>query len=317
MTTKRILTLLAATVALATGSAGAAGAKVSPKEAKVDVYIGILNEESNHLFENFDNYSGHVKDLKKGPTCEETGSQQWVSSMGNAPERIAAYRKGLSKGPKLDGDTPARDMVDALDALYKPNEEASTYYFERKFKNDGCKRGKELHPQLMAAWTKYMQADHTLRSFIDQYTDERDAAELTQVQKKYGKALHYYHRKLMIDGKALIRLTDRRQPDPAQVRPALATFETTLAEATGVVAKEKKGKNADALYQGGYEQLVSKAGWLKDTVTEVLRVMDEEAKNPKLATQTNARSVAMKNLVTSYNDLVEQSNQTMYSKTMK
>ena len=316
-TTKRVLTALAMAASLTAGSAHAAGAKVSPKEAKVDVYIGIINEESNRLFENFDNYAGHVKDLKKGPTCEETGSQQWLSSMGNASERIAAYRKGLAKGQKLEGDAAAKDLVDALDALYKPNDEASTYYFERKFKSDGCKRGKELHPILMAAWTKYMDADRTLRSFIDQYTDERDAAELKDVQKKYGKALHYYHRKLMIDGKALIRLADRRQPDPAAVRPALGTFETTLNEAKGVVEKEKKGKNADALYQGGYEQLVSRAGWLKDTVGEVLRVMDEQAKNPKLATQTNAREVAMRNLITSYNDLVEQSNRTMYSKTMK
>ena len=28
-----------------------------------------------------------------------------------------------------------------------------------------------------------------------------------------------------------------------------------------MVAKEKGGKNADAIYQGGYEQLLTKAGW--------------------------------------------------------
>ena len=132
-----------------------------------------------------------------------------------------------------------------------------------KFNQDNCKRGHELHPLLMSGWTKYMKGERAVRAFLDKYTDERDAADLKDVQKKYGKALRYYHRKLMIDAKALIRVSDVPQPDPAVVRPALSTFTTTLDEATVIVDKEKKGKNSDALYQGGDEQLLTHAGWLQ------------------------------------------------------
>jgi hypothetical protein len=305
-------------VLLTTSSTLADGAKQTPKEAKVAVYIDMINSESNHLLENYEGYVHRVKDLEKGPTCKELGSQQWLSSMGpSAPDRVLAYRKGLAKLPKLEVDAAATQMVDALDALYKPVAEASDYYFMSKFNKDNCKRGDELHPILMSGWTKYIQAEHLVRAFLDKYTDERDTAELNLVQKKFGKALHYYQQKLMIDAKALIRVSNVKQPDPTVVGPRLATFATTLSEANAVVDKAKKGKDADALYQGGYEQLLTKAGWLKDASDRVVVVVGNEAKDPKAAASTNSRPNAMENLITAYNDLIEQSNQTMYSKTMK
>jgi hypothetical protein len=305
-------------VLLATTSALAGGTKQTPKEAKGGVYISMINSESNHLLDNYERYVRRVKDLEKGPTCKEVGAQQWLSSMGpSAPDRVAAYRKGLAKQPKLEVDAAALQMVDALDALYKPVGEASDYYFMSKFNKDNCKRGDELHPILMSGWTKYIQAEHLVREYLDKYTDERDTAELTLVQKKFGKALHYYQQKLMIDAKALIRVSNVKEPNLTIVSQRLATFATTLSEAKAIVEKSKKGKDADALYQGGYEQLLTKAGWLKDASDRVVVVVSTEAKDPKAAATTNSRPNAMQNLITAYNDLVEQSNQTMYSKTMK
>ena len=194
---------------LATTSALAEGAKQTPKEAKIGVYIDLINSESNHLLDNYEGYIHRVKDLQKGPTCKELGSQQWLSSMGpSMPESIAGYRKAIAKQPKLEVDAAVLQMVDALDALYKPVGEASDYYFMSKFNKDNCKRGDELHPILMSGWTKYIQAEHLVREYLDKYTDERDTAELTLVQKKFGKALHYYQQKLMIDAKALIRVSN-------------------------------------------------------------------------------------------------------------
>jgi Protein of unknown function (DUF3829) len=302
----------------AASGARAAAPKQTPKEAKVGVYIEMINVESNHLLRNYEGYVKRVKNLQKGPTCKELGPQSWLSSMGpSAPERVAAYRKGLAKQPKLEVDAAALDMADALAALYKPVDEASEYYFLSKFNKDSCKRGDELHPILMAAWTKYIQAEHTVRAFLDKYTDERDATDLAIVQKKYGKALHYYQQKLMIDAKALIRTANVKQPDPTLVSPRLDTFTTTLSEASALVAKAKQGKDADALYQGGYEQLINHAGWLKEASESVVLVVKNEAKDPKAAASSNSHASAMENLITAYNGLVEQSNQTMYSKTMK
>ena len=304
-------------VLFVSASPSSAAGKPSPKEAKVGVYIGIINAESNHLLQNYEGYTKRVKDLQKGPTCQELGPQSWVSSMGAVNERVAVYRKGLAKQPKLEADSAITEMVDALDALYKPVAEAADYYFLSKFEKDHCKRGLELHPLLMAGWTKYIQAERVVRAFVDKYTDERDATELTAAEKKYGKALHYYHQKLMLDAKALIKVGNARQPDLAELRTRGATLQTTLSDADPVVQKAKKGKDADALYQGGYEQLLHYGGQLKSATDEVIRVLDKEAKDPKSLLGSNSKSAAFGNLLTAYNALVEQSNQTMYTKTMK
>jgi hypothetical protein len=299
-------------------TARAAGNKPTPTEAKVSTYIEIINSESEHVFSNYDRYTKRLKDVEKGPTCTELGPQSWISGMGpSAPERYAGFRKGIAKKPKLDMDETVTSMLDAVEALYKPENEASEYYFQSKFKQDNCKRGQELHKELMAGWTKYMRAEQTLRAYLDKYTDERDQKELGETQKKYGKAFHYYHRKLMVDAKALIRVADAKNPDLAAVRERLAPFEATLNEAKALDEKERKGKLGDALYQGGYEQMLTHAGWLRDATNELIRVAENEAKDPKAASRTNARPTAMKNLVNSYNGLVDQSNKVMYSKAMK
>jgi hypothetical protein len=292
--------------------------KPSPKDIKVGVYVEMINASSNYLFENYDRYSKRVVDLQKGPTCQELGPQSWLSGMGpSSVERYAGYRKALAKKPKLDADPAALEMLEALEALYKPENEASEYYFQSKFKQDKCKRGVELHAVLMAGWTKYMRAERTVRAFLDKYTDERDVTELAQVQKKYGKGLRYYHRKLMVDAKALIRIADSRQLDLEQVRARLAAFEPTLNEANALLDKEKKGKNSDALYQGGYQHMVGRADQLKKSVDVVIRVVETETKDPKAAARSNSRPTAMKNLITAYNDLVDQSNKVLYTKNMK
>ncbi|MFZ5892581.1 MAG: DUF3829 domain-containing protein [Myxococcota bacterium] len=300
------------------GEASAAGNKPTPKEERVSLYIQIINSESEHVFSNYDRYTKRLKDPQKGPTCTETGPQSWISSMGpSAPDRYKGWRKALSKKPKVEMDETAGEMLDALEALYEPGNEASEYFFKSKFKQDSCKRAGELHGVLMSGWTKYMRAEQAMRVFLDKYTDERDQKELVDTQKKYGKAFHYYHRKLMVDAKALIRVADRQDPDLAAVREKLAVFEPTLNEAKALDEKERKGKLRDALYQGGYEQMLTHAGWFRDATNEVIRVVENEAKDPKAASRTNARPTAMKNLINSYNGLVEQSNKVMYSKAMK
>ncbi len=315
---RRALLAWLCAVALLSGAASAQADKPSPKDLKISAFVEIINAESNHLYDNYERYTKRLVDVQKGPTCTEVGPQSWLSSMGpSAPERIAGYRKALKKQPKLEIDPAVTEMLDALDALYKPVDEASEYFFLSKFNKDKCQRGRELHPLLMNGWTHYIAAEQKLRAFLDKYTDERDVKEIADAQKKFGKGLHFYHRKIMTEAKALIRSADSKQPDLGAVRGRLSTFEPTLSEAKAVVDKERKGKNADALYQGGYEQMLNYGEQFRDATKELVRVVESEAKDPKAAARSNSREISMKNLVISYNGLVEQSNKVMYSKSMK
>jgi hypothetical protein len=284
----------------------ALAAKPTPKDAKVNAYVEIINSWSNYVFENRARYAGWVADMKAGPTCKELHISAPSAVGDSAPETYKGYRKALGKKPKLDADDAALQMVTALEEMIKPVSDASEYYHGHAHLEDGCKRGKELHPVLLAAWAKYEEADRTVRAFVEKANDERQATELASAQKKYGKALHYYHLKLPMDGKVLVRAVEAAKADVGPVREALTAFSQTLTEVTAVVAKEKQGKNSEALYEGGYEQLVTRAGWFKDAVESLLK-----------ATGQDDRSRAGKQVIGAYNDMIDQSNKTMFSKSMK
>jgi hypothetical protein len=292
-----------------TRSAGAA--KPSAKEAKVDIYIEMLNSEANFVFDNRATYAKWV-DMKAGPTCNEIGLRQPSQVGDSAPDRYAHYRKELAKKPKLDADDAAIQMVEALEQLRAPINEASDYYFNHKYRQDACKRGKELHPMLLAGWQKFAQGEEVVRGFVEKFTDDRDANLLTEDMKKYGKGFHWTQRKLIVDGKALVRAVEAKKP----TKDLLATFVQTLTDGNALVVKEKGGKLADVLYQGGYEQLLSRGGWFKDSVEQLQRELDKEAADPKTDNSDN-RKRAFKQVIDSYNQMVEQSNDTMYSRGMK
>ena len=305
---------------LAPAAAGAKPKGPTPKEQKINVYVQIINAESNHVFEVRRNYAAWVSSMKTGPTCKENGLRGPGSVGDSAPERYAKYRAALAKKPKLEVDQAALEMVDALEALYKPQNEASEYYYKNQHTKDACKKGQELHPLLVAGWTKYTQADRALRAFVEKHQDETDETELAGIEKKYGKRLRYLHRKLLLDGKFLVRETDAQSskatPEVAAIRGKLTPFVQTLDDTKALVATEKKGKNSEALYQGGYEQLLTKAGWYKDAVNELLRQLETPSKEKQSAIDER-RKRAVEQVIKAYNAVIEQSNSVGYTKNMK
>ena len=301
------------------GASLAAGKQQSPKEAKVSVYISIINSQSQYVFKSYSSYTKQVADVNKGPTCNEIDPARLSpgSMSSSALDDYKSWKKALAKAPKLESDAAALDMVDALEQLYGPENEASEYYYQRKYKADACKRGIELHPLLMAGWTKYMKAEDTLRVFLDKYTDERDTAELVKTEKQYGKGLHYHQSKLMLQAKALVHLTDKPL-DLATLKEQMALFEPLVTSAKELVAKEKKGKNAEGIYHGGYEQFVSAASQYGDTVKRLVNVLEEERADPKSAAKQPQRlQDSVKSSISAFNRLVDQSNKVMYTKAMK
>jgi hypothetical protein len=292
----------------------------TPKEQKINAYVQIINGESGHVFETRKNYTAWVASMKTGPTCKETNLRGPGSVGDSAPERWKKYRAALAKKPKLEADQAALEMVDALEALHKPQNEASEYYYKNLHTKDNCKKGQELHPLLVAGWTKFAQADRIVRGFVEKHQDETDVTELAGIEKKYGKRLRYFHRKLLLDGKFLVREADTQTkqatPDVAAIRGKLTPFAQTLDEAKALVATEKKGKNAEALYQGGYEQLLTRAGWYKDAVKELLRQLENPTKE-KQNVVDERRKRAVEQVIKSYNGMIEQSNGVGYTKNMK
>ncbi len=297
-------------------AAPAAARGPTKKQKKVNVYVEIINKWSSYVSKTRTNYSKWV-DMKKGPTCKERGIRGPGGIGDSAKATFAGYKKALKKGPKLAADAGARKMVAALIKMHAPINEASKYYHKHKYKDDDCKRGKELHIVLVALFAEFAEGDRVVRSFVTEYNDQRALKDLAKTKKKYGKRFRYYHEKIIVDGKALVRIVDsqmqQEQPDLAEIKTSLAGFSASLDAVERQLKKAKK-KAASVLYQGGYKQFVKNGTWFKEAIVDLLRVVEKPDKRRQ---SKNAVSRSLKQVFKAYNNMVDASNKVMLSKKIK
>lgn len=284
-------------------------AKPDAKQAKVNVYIDVLNQWSSYVYKQRDDYAGWV-DLAKGPDCKASKARG-PSAIGDTAKKTTfpGYLKALKKAPKLPVDAAAVKMVTTLQALWQPTFDASEYYYKRQWKDDDCKRGQELHAQLVALWDEYVAAEREVRAFVVVYNDERQTAQLATTSKKYGKKLRYHYERLTLDGKLLIRGLDTAlaaQPvDRAAIDAGLAAFVATL-DATNAMAEAQRDnrKIYDVLYQGGYTQFVTRAGWFRDAVKQLVdELADPKAKPADIGKAHDEAIAAYNRFVDGANDV--------------
>ena len=315
-TLKRLLLALVATsVTLALAPASHA-ARPSKKQAKVNLYVELLNDWSPFMYKGWSTYTAWV-DVEAGPTCSERGLRAPGGLGDSAKKRFDGYAKELRKAPRLEVDAQATQMVEALQELREPIIAASDYYYKRRFKDDACALGKELHPKLMAAWVKYSAAEPAVRGFVVAYNDERALKDLATTRKEYGEGLRYHMEKLIIDGKVLVRTVgaqlDAEAPDTAVISAALAPFAATQAK-TFELSEAARGDVATVLYQGGYKQLVKRASWFRDAVAALVAELDKP-KEAKINESNRKRTIDQ--VFSSYNNMIEGANAVRLSKAVK
>lgn len=315
MNSVRPLWSLILALALVSG-ARVAHAKPDPKQAKVNVYIDVLNAWSGYVYKQRDDYFAWV-DRAKGPDCKASKARG-PSAIGDTArdQTFPGYLKALKKGPKLPADEAAMKMVTTLQALWQPTADASEYYFKRQWKDDDCQKGKALHETLTALWDEYAAADREVRAFVVAYNDERQVAELATTAKKYGKKLRFHFLQTSHDAKLLIRTIDaatEKQPyDTAAVTEKLTAFVAILDATTALAEAQRNNRKVyDVLYQGGYTQFVTHAGWYRDAVAELAKLLaDPKAKPERLGK-------AHDEVIRTYNAMVDAGNKVQLTKSIK
>ncbi len=317
---KRSLTFLAIVFALSLPLASSADAKrPSKKQVKINTYVTLLNQWSSYMRKSQSSYLKWV-DAKVGPTCKERGIRPPGGLGSSAQETFAGLGKIIKKGPKLSADAEALAMVQALEEFREPIMAAGEYY-RSEYRKDDCKKGKKLHPKLMAAWGKYFSNEAAVRKFVVEYNDQRAGEELAKTKKKYGTKIRYHFQKLIMDGKVLIRVVDAQlgvaKPDLAAMQSALDAFRATQAAAKALYDKErakKKSKIATVLYQGNYGQYCDFAGNFADDVERLIKVLAAGVKDRNAESKLKRDS---KNAFNSYNRMVDKGNTVGFTKQVK
>jgi hypothetical protein len=85
--------------------------------------------------------------------------------------------------------------------------QAEDYYEQEDYKDDGAKRGRELHEQMMPLFGEVFAAEKALRTGLDAVKAEVDRRQLALIEKEHGKNYEWHLRSFMMAAKALMDLT--------------------------------------------------------------------------------------------------------------
>jgi hypothetical protein len=223
--------------------------------------------------------------------------------------RLDTCFEKLAEGKKT---APAVADVEAAAVAYEASlralepilVEGERYYRQSDYKDDHFAKGLALHPKIMAGYEAFFAARGTLHDAIDKYNKEILARSVELIEKKEGKSLHYYSRKVMNEGGELIDLALDPATDPARLRDAILAYATlfnemvTLADARP--ADKNKVRNWGSFQNDG-ETLVT-------ALKELGRDIGGQLEKDKTRPVEISRDVRA-NVLKRYNDMVEKSNQ--------
>jgi len=233
----RTFVFAAAALALAMPSAGAAEASSTGVE-KINAYVGCINRLSERAYDSRNRYFSWAK--KSGPTGKERiiYGTYTIYDTSDCRKKVEAAAALEPRDAELEAAASAyADAVSKLEPLLK---EADDYYTQENYKDDRMAKGKALHPQLVAAWDTFANADKKLRAGIEAINDKRAEARLAEIESKEGRKVNYHVAALMIHAKRLLRAETADKPDIATITQALADYEASVK-----AIEEASGKDGD------------------------------------------------------------------------
>jgi hypothetical protein len=199
---------------------------------KLGMYIECLNGFSRDAFRSRNYYFKDV-DRDKGPTGKETSI--YLPALTYTPERCAqALDKAKGAKPSLPEIEAAaaeyRKSVDGLPPLVKTLHD---YYDHKDFKDDKFAKGKQQHPQLVAAFDAFEKANKPLDEKVTVLNDQVAQRNLERLKARPERKMQYLIEKAVDDAKKLVKLVDIESIealDAAAYNAALEAYEKSYTE---------------------------------------------------------------------------------------
>ena len=218
------IVFLAASCSLAQNRAAPAAVEkdteFQPLIDKTNLYVRALNSVSAAQ-RSYDRYASWL-DVKKGPTGKERYITYGLYEIN--PGSVRDVREAAQKGPGMKPPLPQLDaiitrMAEAFAALEPLVKRAHDYYAQEDYKDDGAKRGQELHEQMMPLFERTFAAERDLRRELDVIKRDLNKRQLAEIEKTEGRKYHWHLRSYLVAAKDLINLL----PDDADAPPIAAT----------------------------------------------------------------------------------------------
>jgi hypothetical protein len=100
----------------------------------------------------------------------------------------------------------AQKLAQATTALAPAVKSASDYYAQRQYKNDGAKRGQELHAQMLPLFEQFFATELGMRREFSAVFEDIERRYLAQIEKDHGKNYEWHLRSFLLAAKTLADL---------------------------------------------------------------------------------------------------------------
>ena len=187
-----------------------------------------------------------------GPTGHESRIYGVRTRLDEARPCADAVRGAASAPPKLpELETQAEQYASVALDLASVQQAAYVYYGEGDYKDDHLRKGKALHPQLVAGWEALARADRTLRSYVKAANRKAHEDGLVTIEREEGRARRYFVWRLMLAAEALadetnVSSTAVTRLDEAKLKPIVEEYQTTVLELSAHEAAVSPGGPDDS-----------------------------------------------------------------------
>ena len=268
----------------------------------------MTNQFTGRVYDSRTRSGTWLKDFEKGPTCKERHvyGLYVISEVDTGAKEV---QKIQGEEPRLkDLEEGAAKYTGGLQKLYPLLKKAERYYQQGDYKEDKCKQGQEMHPQLVAAWKEFEEGDKLLGKAIEKYNTGLHYRLLDRIGKQFGKTSdRYYHKKVTLDARALLMLlrfeSREKEPNHEKIAAEVKTFDALVQE----MEENTKGKSSLSWFQSSATAYVQAS-------KEMMRHMKEGKKFSRMEQQWIARGSgwmvkgSYEAVLKKFNDLIDKSN---------
>jgi len=259
-------------------------------DEKTQLYITkCFNPYANSVMGSYQRYTSWLKNPDQGPTGKESLVYGLYEIHGDGEDCVRAVNDANAMDPDLpDTEAVAVEYSKALTTVVEKINEVYAYYDQEDYKDDGFKKGKEVHPALIQAFKNFEAVDKKFGAALDDMEDKVSQARLDELsgdpsknfeytvvdfnmkaKKVAGYVQHNKYEDMTADG--LQALADELEPalnamkDAGKSRTMASTYfsaaDDLLKSTKELMRRLREHKPFDSIEK---EEMGTSAGWMVD-----------------------------------------------------
>jgi hypothetical protein len=275
-------------------------------EQKLDAYIECGNRFDAQVYSSRNIYLYEV-DPKKGPGARSEPSLHEVTGTAECVDAIVKVKALKPAQPELeqaaDAYAVALTKVEAVTRL------GHDYYEQKDYQDDKMAKGKELHPQLMAAYDEFAEAEHRFSALVTAKNEAVQERTLARVEKAEGRSAHALRIRLMMTARKMVDVAavPIAKVDHEKLSVIAAEFEKVVTELEDALAKDQAKASAYRGFVDGAKAYLKEAKALARRVRDKVPFTTGE-RNTIAADNEEAVDGTPRRTLRAFNDLVDRSN---------